>query len=145
MAGPIAIPPELRVLLGRPIRDAAANQNLLSLGLPHVETIGERAYLTIGRGELVLHGDLVRDEVTALFVYGPGQMNRRNKGYPRPLPGGLTWAATRADVRAALGEPNEQTHDSRGLSDRYDSELLRVSFDYINETASVHMIGVFFW
>ncbi|MGE3143470.1 MAG: hypothetical protein AB7L65_09125 [Hyphomonadaceae bacterium] len=141
---PIAIPPELRVLLGRPLRDAAANENLLSLRGQHVETIGERVYVTIGRGEVVLHGDLTRFEASAVFVYGPGQWNRRNKGYPRPLPGGVTWAFTRAEVLAALGQPDDHIRDSRGLSDRYNTGPLCVSFDYADERAPVHMIGVFF-
>lgn len=145
MSQALTIPPELRVLLGRPLRDAAASAMLGAIGKPKIETIGDRVYMQIGRGEISLHGALADNRVTGVFLYGPGQGSRRNKGYPNDLPGGFTWSATRADVRTALGPPDDEAPEGRGLGDRYQTGSLWVSYDYAGPGKPITRVGIYFW
>jgi hypothetical protein len=135
--------------VGRPAFDLDVYAQLFDGA--RIELMGESPYLNAkGAGvSFALDGDDPAAVVRTVFLYSHGVENFAQYAAD-PLPAGLSFASSRADVRRSLGQPVQSGDASSGVGliaiefsfDRFESDELYLRFEYHPGDGAVRLVTI---
>ncbi len=111
-----------------------------------IETMGESPYLNAEMAGISFALSR-KNRVQSVFLYG-GDLEGF-AAYTGPLPGGLSFANSRADLRGALGTP-AMSGEAGGIGlmaiehswDRFESEGVYVRFEYHTGDSAIRLVTI---